>query len=333
LANVMPTTSIQSLAYDILGRYSNLPRGTLVQLGNHGGFSGADLWRLETPSGAYALKAWPADGRAPADLAWIHALLAKASSLPWLPRVMSANDGTTFVACEGRLWELLTWMPGVADYWQAPSSARLTAALTALAQLHQTWRPGTPRAAVCPAVLRRMQSWQTWTQLLQSGWRPAWKSLDPYAPLTEQLWRMIPQQIDAVPRLLAPWLVREVPVQPCVCDLWHDHVLFALDAVTGIIDFGSVKVDHVSVDLARLLGSLIGADEAMWQIGVSAYQCIRPLSPDEIALARVLDHTGVLLAATHWLRWLYHDRRVYDSIPAVTARLDFLLRRLEAPRR
>ncbi len=150
------------------------------------------------------------------------------------------------------------------------------------------------------------------------------------AGLTEQLWRHLQQRSTDVPRLLDPWLAREVPVQPCVCDLWHDHVLFTQDQVTGIIDFGSVKVDHISVDLARLLGSLVGDDAAMWQIGLSSYQAVRPLSPDEIALARVLNRTGVIIAATHWLRWLYRDGRVYDSSAAVTARLLFLLRRLSA---
>src|SRR5207253_1184387 len=113
--------------------------------------------------------------------------------------------------------------------------------LTALAQLHELWKPNETRTAVCPAVLRRMHSWQTWTRLVQSGWRPTWTPLDPYAALTEQLWRIVQERIDEAPRLLSPWLVREVPMQPCVCDLWHDHVLFTLDTVTGVIDFGGVK--------------------------------------------------------------------------------------------
>ena len=315
----MPTKSIQSLAYDVVERYPNVPRGTLVHLGNHGGFSGADLWRLDTASGTYALKAWPADGRSPADLAWIHALLAKASALPWLPHVVSAKGGATFVSMQGRLWELLTWLPGAADFWQAPSAARLTAALTALAKLHQLWQPSEAATAVCPAVVRRIESWQTWTQLVQSGWRPAWTPLDPYAALTEQLWRLIQQRIGDVPRLLSPWLAPPVPVQPCVCDLWHDHVLFTCDTVTGFIDFGSVKVDHVSVDLARLLGSLIGDDDAMWETGLSAYERIRPLAGRARPRARARPHGrssgGDALAALALSRRprLRFDRRGYGT--------------------
>ena len=71
-----------------------------------------------------------------------------------------------------------------------------------------------------------------------------------------------------------------------MCDLWHDHILFTGNAVTGLIDFGSVKEDHVAVDLARLLGSMIGDDAAIWEVGLSAYQRIQPLSAEEAALAR-----------------------------------------------
>jgi homoserine kinase type II len=129
-----------------------------------------------------------------------------------------------------------------------------------------------------------------------------------------------------VPRLLEPWRKREFRLQPCVCDLWHDHVLFTGNQVTGIIDFGSVKIDHVAVDLARLLGSTIGDDGAQWDIALAAYAT---LSAEEIELARLLERTGVFVAAMNWLRWLYHEERVYEQPTAVLARLAALRRRLE----
>ena len=61
-------------------------------------------------------------------------------------------------------------------------------------------------------------------------------------------------------------------MQPCLCDPWHDHVLFTGDQVSGVIDYGSVKEDHIAVDLARLLGSLVEDDENAWSIGLKAYQ-------------------------------------------------------------
>ena len=47
---------------------------------------------------------------------------------------------------------------------------------------------------------------------------------------------------------------RPVPFNLCIGDVWHDHILFEGDAVTGMIDFAAAKVDHVAADLARLLG-------------------------------------------------------------------------------
>ena len=312
----------------VLSRYPVSLRGRLESLGNHGGFSGARLWRVDAPAGVYCLKAWPADGRSAADLTWIHHLVAKASVLPFVPRVLAASDGATVVAHADRLWELASWLPGRAGFATAPSPRRLESACTALARLHQVWASTDVQIAVCPAVLRRADSWRNWRQLVQSGWRPSWAPLGPYAQSCQELWQLIEQRGDDLPGLLAPWLARAVALQPCVCDPWHDHVLYSGDDVTGLIDFGSVKIDHVAVDVARLLGSLIGNDAVLWDVGVHAYARIRPLSVEERALARDLDRTGTIIAAAHWLRWLGHDRRAFERPADVLARLTHLIHRL-----
>jgi Ser/Thr protein kinase RdoA (MazF antagonist) len=205
----------------------------------------------------------------------------------------------------------------------------LDAACAALAHLHQTWMPPAVRVDVCPAVQRRLQSWQRWQKVVASGWRPAWQSLDPHADAARQLWQLVGAQIDDVPRLLSPWQSRPLPLQPCVCDLWHDHVLFTGESVTGLIDFGSAKEDHIAVDLARLLGSLVGDDPARWDGGMSAYSRVNPLSSETITLAKTLDRTGTIIAATNWLRWLYIERRSYDHPDAVQSRLLHLVQRLK----
>lgn len=320
---------LNSWSAEVLSRFPAMLRGTLVFLGNHGGFSGALLWRLDAPGGSYCLKAWPVAWRSAQELAWIHGLMARASSLPWMPHALLTSDGASFIVHQGRLWELVTWMPGAADFAQAPSEARLSAACTALAEVHRAWAPANAKRDVCPALVRRWDSWRAWQQLVQSGWRPVWQASDPYAAVAEPLWRVVRKRSEEVPRLLTPWSQTCVPIQPCVCDLWHDHVLFTRDAVTGLIDFGSVKEDHVAVDLARLLGSLIGAEESLWHAGFAAYEKLRPLSASDRELARVLDRTGTILAAANWLRWLYQDGRRYDRPELVASRLAALMRRLQ----
>jgi homoserine kinase type II len=318
---------LDTWARQVLDCYPPVLSGSLDFLGNHGGFSGSRLWRLETLAGSYCLKAWPADWRSRQDLAWIHSQLDRAGSLPYIPHIVPTRNGSTFVEHEGRLWELATWMPGQADFAHNPSRVRLQSACTALARLHECW-PVT-RSGVCPAIERRWDSWQTWHGLVHKGWRPTWSSPDPWTQAAEELWCHVESRIDSVLKLLAPWLVRSVTIQPCVCDLWHDHVLYSGDAVTGLIDFGSAREDHIAVDLARLLGSLVGDDAVMWDAGLSAYRAVRPLAAEEQALAHDLDRTGTILAATHWLRWLYHEGRRYEQPAAVVNRLTELLRRLQ----
>ena len=201
---------------------------------------------------------------------------------------------------------------------------RLENACSSLAELHQAWRAHDAKSS-CPAVQRRLATWRTWHDLLQSGWHPLWDQPDPFTPATVELWRLVLERQDDVPRLLIPWSTRFLPLQPCVCDLWHDHVLFTGDAVTGMIDFGSMKIDHVAVDLARLLGSLVGADAELWEAGLSAYRQIRPLNSDERELACILNRTGTILAATNWLRWLYLEKRRYEDADAVRVRLSHLV--------
>lgn len=324
--------SVELDARAVLSRYPQAVRGSITSLGSHGGFSGAQLWRIDTSFGSYCLKAWPAGWRSPTDLAWIHELMAQASAFPWMPRVLAATAGPTIVSHQGRLWELVTWMPGTADFSRFPSPARLTAACTALAELHRASAPLHANHGVCPAVLRRLESLRVWRQLLQSGWRPIPKHDDPFSATVGPLFQMVAERIDGVPHRLAPWLDVKVPTQPCVCDLWHDHVLFTGDTVTGLIDFGSVKEDHVAVDLARLLGSMVDENRKLWDVAFAAYSALRPLSADERRLAYDLDATGVILAATHWLRWLYHEKRSYDRPDAVVARLGALLDRLRSPK-
>src|SRR5262249_27010740 len=101
------------------------------------------------------------------------------------------------------------------------------------------------------------------------------------------------------------------------------------DEVTGIVDYGSMKEDHVAVDLARLLGSLVEDDEARWAAGLAAYQRVRPLTRNEIDLTRWLDRTGTVLAAVNWLRWLLVDNRAFDDRQQIAKRLQRLVERLE----
>src|SRR5262249_47765418 len=196
---------------------------------------------------------------------------------------------------------------------------------------HLVWARQAQPEGPCPAVQRRLGLIETWTNLMNAGWRPNFPAVkeDPLGVLSRRLWNLVPQLVPPLTARLAPWLEAVVPLQPCLCDLWHDHVLFEGDRVTGLIDYGAVKTDNVAVDLARLRGSLLGPNPPWQRNGLEAYEAVRPLSAQERRLVAVLEESGAVLGAVNWLKWLSHDGRRFDDRTAVARRLAALLARLE----
>ena len=239
-----------------------------IPLGSAGGFSGARIWRGEDDGEPLlALKCWP-HGSDPERLGRIHGWMNTAAHRRFVPSVLGAADGSTFIVEEGRIWELAWWMPGTADFRANPSAARLANACAALAELHRAWKPTAPTHRTCPAVLRRLS--------LLAEWR---EHCDEFSaipdPLLLRAAAVARRLVEPAERALQARLAHPAIVQPCLCDVWHDHVLFSGEAVSGIVDYGAMKVDHVAVDLARLLGDLVGEDDVRFERGLAAFSTCR----------------------------------------------------------
>ena len=319
---------------DVLQHYDDLPVRGCKFLGNHDGFSGALIWRLKCPVRDFCLKAWPDDVSAE-RLGWIHRLVreARSAGLDFVPRVLPTVEGPTFrgptvVELNGRCWDMCSWQLGEADFHARPTELRLKQACMALGKLHRVWQTNHGSVEPCPGVRRRLDALQQWQELLASGWRPVVDFHDPISSVAAHAWIMVMDTVPDAQRRLLPWRDVLLPVHPCWCDPWHDHVLFTGDLVTGLVDYGSVKIDHAAVDLARMLGSLVGDHAEMWSIGLKAYESVRPLSNQDRDLLPLLDRTGLVVAAVNWMRWLYHERREYPDRPAVGERLRQIIARL-----
>jgi Ser/Thr protein kinase RdoA (MazF antagonist) len=154
-------------------------------------------------------------------------------------------------------------------------------------------------------------------------------STDPVDPYLQRAWQLLQIHVSKIPTVLNPWTNRAMPLQPCLCDIWHDHVLFESDTVTGLVDFGGVKNDHVAVDLARLLGSLIEDRTDLRAAGLEAYRRIRPLALEEEELVSVLDMTGTLAGLMTWLKWLWVDGKPFEDRASAARRLQALVERVE----
>jgi Ser/Thr protein kinase RdoA (MazF antagonist) len=238
--------------------------------------------------------------------------------------VLPADGGATCVEVGGRCWELQEWMPGRADYREAPSAAKLRAAARAVARVHSSWEAlAEPAPSLIPSVQRRLQVATSPVAVIA----PERLRHPLLGPLAARAVALLGAWLPRVPGMLAGWEERRCRLQPCLRDVWHDHLLYEGETLTGLIDYAAVRPDAVATDLARLVGSLAGDDEEAWRIALAAYREVRALTDKEAALARALDRTGAIVALATWARWL--AERTFEDEAAAERRLRELVRRVE----
>jgi Ser/Thr protein kinase RdoA (MazF antagonist) len=303
-------------------------------LGNCGGFSGARLWQAQSPVGMLCLRAWPRDSLSEAQLTFMHSVLLRVNAhrVDFVPAPLRTRSGATFLRHDGVFWELTPWMPGYADYHQRPRPERLRAAMQALAQFHLAAASTNSVDPVAPSstLQRRVRELRAFL----TG--PASEELRRRVPdgrwpeMDERALRIL-DYVAAHKKELMGLLdcpLSRVTQQPVIRDIWHDHVLYTGNSVTGIIDFGAMSVDTVAVDIARLLGSLADGDALQWREGLRAYRELRPVSLAQQELLVTLDRTGVFAGGLVWLRWHYLENRVFENHAGVLSRVDHFLNRL-----
>ena len=326
-----------STAARILANYSPriVPR-RVESLGNLGGFSGAGIWRVTTDQGDFALRLWPSPGLPATRILGLHRLLdhLRRGGTLTVAAPVAANTGSTLIFWGTRHWQLEPWMPGTADFRANPSDARLRAAMAALAQWHHCAARYIPTASdvewfrtendcSSPAVTDRIAVLQQagdcdFSRIEDAANRLAEVRL---GSLLRQVIALFQMNQAAILRELIHNRTRQVRLQPCLRDVWRDHLLFENDRVSAIIDPSACRTDTVACDLSRLLGSLVGDDLARWDLAVEEYHRCRPLSSAERMLIRVMDRSGVLLSGWTWIQWLCVDRRTFLDLESVVNRL------------
>ena len=297
-----------------------------------GGLSGAQIWQCQSPQGLVALRCWPSAHPTPQRLSEIHAAMLAASQrgIAFVPAIAKNRHGGTFTSDGKRLWEVTQWMPGTADYLQAPSPQRLQAALQALASLHRAWQqaPQLPiHTGLSPTVFDRSEKLELYLRQLRDWTR---QPLDnsPHHRLAQQTLQHLAACGPHLHQLLKTLHSQSVTLHFVLRDVWSDHILFSGDRVTGIIDFGAARVDEPATDVARLLGSLEPFDQRQWLVGWEAYRAVNPHV--ELERVRVLDRVGTLLSAVQWLQWLVLQPRSFNMATSqLIERWQRLLLRLE----
>jgi homoserine kinase type II len=299
-------------------------------------FSGAGLWRVVSDSGTLCLRRWPIEHPNPSRLEFIQAVLwhVDQEGFHRIPLPLETRHHHGYVWHEGHLWELTPWLPGRADYREKPSAARLHSALTALARFHRaavTFPLPETGPVASPGIAERRDKLRSLLAGRSDELRAATES-GLWPDLTPRACGLLTLFAELAPKILVG-LERaaqiHVILQPCIRDIWHAHILFDRDEVSGIVDFGSMRPENVAADVARLLGSLARDNPEDWGRGLAAYQSVRPLSDDELALVAAFDRSSVLMGGIQWLEWIYLDGRQFANRAAVLSRIDEFLSRLQ----
>jgi homoserine kinase type II len=310
---------------------ADLPQ--IEMLAGAGGWSGSLLWRVTAAGGrAFCLRRWPAEHPPAERLSFIHTVLGQvAARLPVVAAPIKTAHGETYIEHPGHLWELTAWMPGVADYHQRPNRRRLAAAMHVLAQFHRLAAELGVHHGVPPVWSERQRLRE---RLLRGGLKAIEQALrqELHRDIDPLAVRLLPAARRAIesPRLtLLEQQPDERDLQPAIRDIHHDHVLFTGDEVTGLIDFGAMRIDTPLADVARLVGSLAEDDQEARSAALAAYVELVPLTEDDRRLIDLLDESGVVLGALNWLTWLYVERRDMGPLTPIATRLNMLLKRLE----
>jgi Ser/Thr protein kinase RdoA (MazF antagonist) len=317
-------------------------------LGAAGGFSGAEFWRLTAPRGLLCLRRWPPEHPSAARLEWIQSVVAHVCSVGFglLPTPIATRSGKGYHVHEGRLWELTPWTPGEANYWRDRRPEKLRAALHTLARFHLAAATfptpkspefaGTHQARAStgsPGIAQRLALVRTLLaggmEELKQAARINRHSLPPLADQGSTLFALLEPRLPALERQLERASGIDVLLQPCLRDIWHDHVLFLGDRVSGIVDLGSMKLESVTGDIGRLLGSFCGNDSERRLMGLAAYDSVRHLSEQERELVEIFDRSQALLSGVKWIEWVFVGQRVFADPAAVVRRMEHILARLK----
>lgn len=305
-------------------------------LAGAGGFSGSQIWWLETARGPACLRRWPKDFPGRDRLEFIQAVLwhVDQEGFHLVPVPYETRTCGGYVFSDGYYWEMTPWMPGCADFLRLPCVIRLQAALSALANFHLAAASfPLPESGLTPSpgIIARFSrlSGLLEGRLEHVGRSICHETWPELAGLATRLCQIFRQGATIVSPLEYPARRAEIRLQPCIRDVWHDHILYCGQEVSGIVDFGAMRPECVSADIARLLGSMVQDDALMWNVGLTAYQAIRPLSDAELHLVTAFDRTSVLMSGIQWIEWVFCEGRRFDDRDAVVSRFEEILRRLE----
>lgn len=308
----------------VIGRYELGQILSIQPLGNAGGFSGARLWKVVCDRGVFCLRRWPTNPDV--DVRYIHQVLqcAEQAGIPVAAPILSREKRSLIRDSRGMDWELSHWITGAADFNKGPSKFRLHAATQALAQFHQRtadrrWNAQSgalqfrvERLSVTPSLLSQLQTLMGRSENTVDG-------------VGGELLLQLGHAVSPLRKMMERFAVQDWPMVNAIRDIHHDHLFFEGERLTGIVDFGALRVEARCFDLARMVGSLCWNGEHPWEEALAIYAEIEPISVSEIKLIHALHECNVLLGIVNWLDWIYLEKRQFEDWDAVKKRINWLV--------
>jgi Ser/Thr protein kinase RdoA (MazF antagonist) len=279
----------------------------------------------------FCLRRWPLSHPDRERLDWINLVLVHAFShdCPFVATPIESKSGKRYVESSGFYWELAPWMPGSATFDEDPNDQRLEMVMSCLAKFHLASAQINLGFQESKNSAARFLALQNASQVIEEI-RTVYADQQPEC--VDQLRRIVLRKgvghASQLAGAIEPVTREPFPVQPVIRDVWHDHLLFTGNELTGIVDFGAMQIDNVALDLSRVLGSLVSGQPARWQTAIEVYSSIRPLSPREIDFVFILDRSTAFLGGLNWLKWILLEGRRFESVDHVEKRIRHLIERL-----
>ena len=308
-------------------------RGEVKFLSGAGGFSGARFWRIANDFGQFCLRRWPQGHPNSQRLALQHSVLrlAQSNAIDFVPVPVPTVHGETWVSAGGHFWELTPWMPGKADFNPEKKPKKLIAAMKALANFHVAVleHPGGKTRDIAPSSLERCRLHEQLSREIPAihAALETQKFSDEFRAIAHEIVSGFAKSSGVADDLRRAAMVPS-QLGPAIRDIHDEHVLFQDDTVTGMVDFGALRIDSVAVDISRLLGSMAGDIEASWQTGLAAYQSVSLITDQTLRLVTIFDRSTVVLSGVNWLKWILLEKRQFDDFDRVLARLRVTVDRL-----
>lgn len=293
------------------------------------GLSQADLWKIESDQGEFAVKAHsPSLSYHRLEETHRFRRMLAGNGLEFISVPSEWTDRSTALHHSGRIWEWMIWLPGTPiaiDH--AAHENSLENAIEAIAQMHRASSRSESNSAPSSGIeerVSRLERARKWCNDWRQGqWNSPILNCEPYASLIDLGCRKSEYWRDR----LQPWQYQSMPSIWIHRDLRREHLFLHEQSVTGVIDFDAARVEWPIFDLVRYLGSIIAlSDHARWQLCLRHYFDALGAHHELSLFQKLLNVLPDLVAASNWLSAFFWIERLtthpeFVPTPAIHRRL------------